>query len=93
MNNKLTSLAKRREHLIAEAATQRLMLTQHIEPLRATLVLADRGLAAVRYIKSHPAWMVSASLVFLTVMRSSQVGKWLQLGWLVWQVLRRLGTK
>jgi YqjK-like protein len=93
MSKKLVNLAKRREHLIAEASAQRLMLTQHIEPLRASLDLADRGLTAVSYVKSHPVWTASAGIALLTLVRPNRVGRWLQRGWLAWQVLRRFQTK
>jgi hypothetical protein len=56
MNKKLRNLAERRESLVAEAAAQRLLIAQNIETWRTPLGLADRGLAAVSYIKSHPVW-------------------------------------
>jgi len=95
MSNKLRNLAERREHLITEAAKQRLMLSQNIETLRAPLVLADRGLAAVCYIKSHPMWVagVGAGVGLLTIVRPSRIGKWFQSGLLMWQVLRRLSGR
>lgn len=98
MRNKLTdlklaNLAKRREHLIAEAAAQRLMLKQQIEPLRAPLILLDRGISAVRYVKNHPAWALSTSVALLTVARPSRLSKWLQRGWVTWQVLCRLRAR
>jgi hypothetical protein len=93
MSKKLTSLAKRREHLIAEASAQRLILAQHIEPLRATLGLADRGLAAVSYVKSHPVRAASVGIALLTAIRPNRAVKWLRRGWLAWQVLRRFQTK
>jgi hypothetical protein len=93
MRNKLTNLAKRREYLIAEAAAQRLMLVQQVEPFRAPLILADRGLSAVSYIKSHPAWAASSGIALFAAGRSSHIGKWLQRGWVAWQVLSRLRTK
>jgi YqjK-like protein len=93
MRNKLTNLAKRREHLVAQAAGQRLLLAQSVEAWRAPLALADRGLAVVSYIKIHPAWMVGTSVALLTVARPSRVGKWFQRGWVAWQVVRRLRGK
>jgi len=61
MNKKLILLAERRERLIAQAAAQRMVLAQNIEPWRVPLARADQGLAALRYIKNHPAWVVGAS--------------------------------
>jgi hypothetical protein len=90
MSNKLHNLAKRREFLIAEAAAQRLLLAQHIEDWRAPLVLADRGLAALSYIKNHPVSVASAGIGLFTAAGSSRVGKWFQRGWLAWQIVRKL---
>jgi hypothetical protein len=83
MNKKLRNLDKRRESLIVEAAAQRLLITQNIETWRTPLALADRGLAAMSYIKSHPIYAAGASLGFFTVIRSSRAGKWFQRGWIV----------
>jgi hypothetical protein len=93
MNEKLRNLVERRKSLIAEAAAQRLLMAQNIEAWRSPLDLADRGLAAVSYIKSHPVWTAAASLGLLSAMRSSRTGKWLQRGWIAWQVLRKLSNK
>ena len=93
MSKKLRNLAARREHLVAQAAEQRILLAQNIETWRAPFALADRGLEAVRYIKRHPICAAGASLGLLTAMRSSRASKWLQRGWLVWQVVRKLRGK
>ena len=90
---KSVNLAKRREHLVAQAAEQRLFLAQQIETWRAPLALADRGLAAVRYIKRHPICAAGASLGLFTAMRSSRASRWFQRGWMAWQVVRKLGGK
>jgi YqjK-like protein len=58
MNKKLIRLAERRERLVTRAAEQRVALAQNIEPYRMPLALADRGIYALRYIKSHPEWLV-----------------------------------
>jgi len=55
MNEKLIRLAGRRERLVAQAAAQRMALAQNIEPWRKPLARADQRLAALRYIKRHPA--------------------------------------
>ncbi|MGZ8262289.1 MAG: YqjK family protein, partial [Methylotenera sp.] len=54
MNKKLTRLSERRQQLVAQAAAQRTVLAQNIGPLRSPLALADKGLAAVRYVKQRP---------------------------------------
>jgi hypothetical protein len=89
MNKKLTHLAERRRLLVAQAAAQRTVLAHNLEPWHARLALADRGVAAFRYIGRHPAWIVGAALL-LAALRPRRTGKWLQRGWVVWQMGRRL---
>ena len=89
MNDKLIRLAQRREHLIAQAAAQRMMVAQNIEPWRVPLALADQGLTALRFIKSHPAWIVSGG-VLLTALRPGLAWKWLRRGWVTWQIVHKL---
>lgn len=89
MNQKLTRLAERRHRLVAQAAAQRIALAHDVEPLRARLALVDRGVNAFRYIRRHPALLAGAALM-LAAWRPRYVVKWLQRGWLAWQVGRRL---
>lgn len=89
MNKKLIPLAERRERLIAQAAAQRLALAQNIEPWRVPLARADQGLAALRYIKSHPGWLIGGGLL-LAALRPGRVGKWLGRGWVAWQMISKL---
>lgn len=89
MNKKLIRLAERRERLVAQAAAQRMVLAQNIEPWRMPLARADQGLAALRYIKHHPAWIVGGG-VLLVALRPGRVWKWLRRGWVAWQMLHKL---
>jgi hypothetical protein len=58
MNAKLIELAERRKFLVAMAATQRAELSQVLAPWREALAVVDRGLVAVRYIRSYAALLV-----------------------------------
>lgn len=89
MNDKLIRLAERRERLVAQAAAQRMTLAQNIEPWRNPLARADQGLAALRYIKSHPAWIVGG-VVLLAALRPGRVWKWLGRSWVTWQMMHKL---
>ena len=89
MSKKLIRLAERREHLVAQAAAQRLALAQNIEPWRIPLARADQGLAALRYIKSHPVW-IAGGVFLLAALRPGRAGKWLGRGWAAWQIIRKL---
>lgn len=88
MNEKLIRLAERRKRLVAQAAAQRMTLAQSIEPWRLPLARVDQGLAALRYVRNHPAWIAGG--VLLAAWRLGRTGKWLQLGWVAWQMRHKL---
>ena len=89
MKRKRIQLAARRQQLVALAAAQRTILANDMEPWRARLALADRGVAVVQYVRRHPALMVGAALLF-AALRPQRAGKWLQRGWGMWLIGRRL---
>ncbi len=92
MHNNLIRLAERREHLVAQAAAQRKLLAQNIEPWRKPLTLADQGLRALRFIRSRPAWIVGGAAL-LAVLRPGRAGKWLRRGWLSWRIINKLRSR
>ena len=91
MNEKLIRLAERRERLVAQAAAQRLALAQSIEPWRLPLARVDQGLAALRFVRSHPAWIAGG--VLLAAWRLGRAGKWLRLGLITWQMRPKLCSR
>ena len=93
MNEKLLKLAQRREHLVLEAAKQRLQLAQAVEVWREPLALADQGLAAISYIKKHPILIAASSAVLVRLVRKSFIGKWLGRGMMAWQLVRKLQSR
>ena len=58
MNKKLNMLAKRRHLLLTQAAIQRELLLDDLAPWKSRLAMAERGMAAIRYVKSHPALLL-----------------------------------
>jgi len=92
MNGKLTQLAERRKRLVAQAEAQRALLTTNLAPWRERLRLADRGIAAVRYVRSHPALVLGVALL-IAALRPRRAGTWLQRGLLAWQIGRRLRSR
>ena len=83
MNEKLTHLGERRERLIANAEVQRNALAQNVESWRRPLMLADQGVAAIRFIQRHPFWMGSV-VILLTALRPGRFGEKLRRGWIAW---------
>lgn len=92
MSDKLASLAERRAGLVARARQQREQLSRAATPLRRSLSLADRGLAAVRYVAAHPLLLAAGAAVF-AAFGPRWFLKWAQRGWLVWRLLRGLPGK
>ena len=89
MNKKQLRLGARREILVAQAAAQRIMLAKNLEPWRAPLALADRGLAILRFLKHHPAWIIGG-VSLLAAFRPGHWGQWVRRGWMVWQITHKL---
>lgn len=87
MNDKLISLTERRERLVAQAVAQRMLLAESIEPWRIPLARVDQGLAVLRVIKRHPAW-IAGGVVLFAALRPLRVVKWLRRGWVAWQMLQ-----
>ncbi len=40
-------------------------------------------------LKRHPVWIVAGVAAF-TALRVNHLGKWLQRGWVTWQVVQKL---
>lgn len=89
MTNKSAHLIEQRKNLINQAAAQRSALAQAIEPWRIPLARVDQGLVALRTLQRNPLWLVGG-VVFLTLLRPYRIAKWLQGGWVAWQMLRGL---
>lgn len=92
MNGRLTRLGERRRQLVVKAAAQRTMLAHDLEPWRARLALVDQGAAMLRRVGRHPVLIVGGILL-LAIWRPRRAGKWLNRGWLAWQLGRRLSGR
>lgn len=93
MNERLLKLARRREHLVLEAAKQRVQLAQAVEVWREPLALAEQGLAAISFIKKHPILMAASTAVLVRLVRKSFMGKWLGRGMMAWRLVRKLQSR
>ena len=93
MNHKLQKLAERRQHLIAQAASQRILLAHTSRSLRKPLAVADKGLSLLRYIKHHPILIAGDSVALLSMARPSGIGRWFRRGWLAWQIVKKFRNK
>jgi hypothetical protein len=89
MKDKLDHLAERRAKLLGKAAAQRTILAQNVESWRRPLLLADQGLAALRFVKRNPLWL-GGCVVIITALLPGRMGEKLRRGWLAWQVMHKL---
>lgn len=89
MSRTLARLAERRRELVALAAAQRAVLAMDVAPWRERLAQVDQGVAAFRYVRRHPALLLGTVLL-LAAVRPRLTMTWLQRGWIVWQIGRRL---
>ena len=85
----LARIAVRRAALIATSEIQRETLSRNVVAWRSPLTLVDRGLAALRFVAKHPAWIVGSALV-PSALRPGTLGSWLRRGFLAFQVVSRL---
>lgn len=92
MKRKSAQLAERRQQLIARAALQRAHLARELKLWQAPLQLVDHAISILTYVKRQPVLLLGAS-VLITTLRLKRTRKWLQRGWLVWQLGRRLFAK
>lgn len=92
MRYRSADLAAKRERLVAKAAVQRVELAHQIQPWRARLAVADKGISVVRMVGRHPLLLAGAALL-LAVWRPRRTVKLLQYGWVAWQLVRELRTQ
>lgn len=89
MNEKSTSPAEQPEPLVAQTEAQRSALAQNIESGSQPLAGTGQGSAALRFIKSHPTWIIGG-VVLVAALRPGRVGKWLRRGVIGWQIIQKL---
>lgn len=85
----LARIAERRATLVATSEIQRETLNRNVLAWRRPLTLVDRGLAALRFVSRHPAWIVGSALV-PSALRPGTLGSWLRRGFMAFQVVSRL---
>ncbi len=91
MKKKLTSIAKRRQLLVAQAAEQREVLAKSIQPLHNGFTFADKSLKVVEYVKKHPV-LVMGIAALIGMLKPTRAVKWLRRSWIASLALRGLRT-
>lgn len=92
MSERLIQLAERRATLIARAASQREVVARAANSWRKPLSIADRGVAAVRYLKQHPPLLFGISAA-IAVLRPRAAFRWSRRGLVAWRFTRNIRRK
>jgi hypothetical protein len=88
---RLVELARRRERLTARTAAQRTIVADAYQRWQKPAGLVDRGLAVVRFLKSHP--LLSAIVVAAAAAAGRRkLVRWGGRGWVAWRTVRALGA-
>ena len=89
MKKKLALIAERRQLLVAQAEQQRVTLAKNIRPLQGSLVLADKSLNIVRYVKKHPI-LIMGLVSLIGLLRPMGAVKWMRRSWIASLAMRGL---
>jgi hypothetical protein len=84
---RLEQIHARRERLLARSATQRDELALLLAPLKGPLALADRGIAAMQYVRAHPGLVAIAAAIFV-VLSPKRAFRWARRAFGVWRGYR-----
>lgn len=80
MNETMSELMQNRGELLARIAAQREQMAEIEAEWQTPLALADQGVVAVRFLRSHP-WLVAGVVALFVIRRRSVAG----LVWGVWR--------
>ena len=86
---RLTDLYQRRADLLVRSAAQRVELGEACSTWRLPLAMADRGVAAWRFVHKHPVLLAGVGTVFAMTQPRLTL-KWFRRGWTLWQSYRGL---
>jgi hypothetical protein len=89
ITERLIELARRKERLVARAAVQRAEIAAAFHRWQGPIGIADRALAAGRFLRAHPVLLVVALAVAAVLGRRRLLGL-ASRGFAVWRLLRAL---
>ena len=84
---RLTEIARRKENLVAKSVSQRAALVAKLGAWQKPIDVIDHGIAAARFLKSHPL-PVAAAMVIIAVLGRRKLLRWAGQGLVVWRAWR-----
>jgi hypothetical protein len=88
-SRRLAAILRRKQHLVARAALDRLQVGLDAVALERPLSAVDRGLAAALYLRHHPRVLMGGALATVVLFRFNVVGL-LARGLVAWRTYRTL---
>jgi len=85
--NEMMQIRLRRARLIERSEAQRRDLSAQLELWQAPLALADRSIAAGRYLRRHPS-IVAAAVALLVLLKPGRAFAWARRGFVLWRTWR-----
>lgn len=89
MSRRMAALMQRRGELLARIAAQRGQVADVAARWETPLAIADRGVAAARFLRERPLLVAGAAALFV-IRRRGMTGL-VRLGWVAWKGYRYLG--
>jgi len=86
MNKQMLAVMQRRGELLAKIAAQREQVAVTARCWQTPLAFADKGLAAVRFLRSNPV-LVAAVVAIIVIRRRSAAGM-AMVGWRMWKLYK-----
>jgi glutathione S-transferase len=87
----LIDIARRKERLIARCAAQRETIAEAFRELRKPIAVADRALAAARFLGAHPV-LVLAAVAGVVALRRRKVLSLVTSGLTAWRMWRAIAA-
>jgi hypothetical protein len=83
----MTEIARRKENLVAKSVSQRAALVAEFGGWQKPIDVIDHGIAAARFLKSHPL-PVATAMVVVAVLGRRKLLRWAGQGLVVWRAWR-----
>lgn len=86
---RLTEIARRKESLVAKSGRERAALAAGFGVWQKPIDVIERGVAAARFLRSHPL-LVAAAIVVVAVLGRRKLLRWAGRGLVAWRAWRTL---
>lgn len=91
IEHRLMEIAFRKERMIARAEAQRAAIGRSFSQLRGPIAIADRGLSAVHFLRTHPA-LVAVAVAALVALRGRGLLSLAGRAFSVWRLWRSVSA-